>query len=333
MTMVTVGRFLPQRATPDDLAAWCAVFSDGHGELSGSSVQPSVLAERLLVEDSSAMRWAARSGLASSRVAGVAELRPQLHMPGAGFLRLFVAPSARRGGIGSALLSSVMQSAAAAGMERVQATVLAGPPGEPFARTLPNLRVALRLELQEQRLDQELVLRRCRELAADPLPGYRLAHWNGAAPEPLVASFGRAMGHVLDAPGAALQMAPRAWNTAAVRAWEAKMTAGSAWLMVCAAVHLASGQAVAATVATVPQSGGPVADQHDTVVVPEHRHRGLARGVKAAQALRIHERFPGVRAATSTVSQENLQMKAVNRAVGYHLIHERLLVEAPLASC
>lgn len=204
------------------------------------------------------------------------------------------------------------------------------PAWRAFCPRPPDLRVLLHLELQEQRLDQEPVWRHCQELAADPHPGYRLAHW--AAPEPLVNSFGQVMGHVLDAPGADLQMAPRAWNTAAVRAWEANIATSGARLMVCAAVHLSSGKAVAATVATVPPSGGPVADQHDTAVVPEHRRQGLARWIKAAQVLRIHERFPGVRATTSTVNQENLQMKAVNRAVGYHLMHERLLVEAPVAS-
>ncbi|WP_405189646.1 GNAT family N-acetyltransferase [Streptomyces anulatus] len=136
MTTVSVEPFLPRCAAPGDLADWCAVFSDGHGELSGSSVQPSLLAKRLLAEDSSAMRWAGR-GLAGTGVGGVAELRPQPHVPGAGFLRLFVAPTARRGGIGSVLLSRVMQCAATTGMDQVQATVPAGPPGEPFARALP----------------------------------------------------------------------------------------------------------------------------------------------------------------------------------------------------
>ncbi|MFD9324244.1 hypothetical protein ACFWDQ_42630, partial [Streptomyces sp. NPDC060053] len=93
----------------------------------------------------------------------------------------------------------------------------------------------LRLELHEQRLDWD-VLRRCHELAANPHPDYRVVSWQRAAPAEWAPSFGRVMGHVLDAPGAALQMASRAWDTAAVRAWEAE-TAGQR-LLVSAVVHL-----------------------------------------------------------------------------------------------
>jgi GNAT superfamily N-acetyltransferase len=326
---VTLERFLARTATTADLAAWCSVFSDGQRELSGSSVQPSALAERLLADadEAPAMRWAARGGPAR-RVCGVAELRPQQHQPGTGFLRLFVTPPARRVGVGSALLGRVGRDAAAAGLGRVQATVLAGPPGEPFARTVPGLRVVLRLALEEQRLDDEAVLRRCHELAACPHPGYRLTHWLGRAPEPMAASFGRVMGHVRDAPGAALQMAPRMWDETAVRAWEAEMTGGGESLLLCAAVDVGSGEVVAATLATIPAAGGPVADQHDTAVLPEHRRQGLARWIKAAQVCRLRERFPGVRTVTTTVNQQNLPMVAVNRAVGYRRVRERLLLEA-----
>ncbi|MFJ7194118.1 MULTISPECIES: GNAT family N-acetyltransferase [unclassified Streptomyces] len=221
---VTVEPFLPRHAAAADLAAWCGVFSDGYRESSGSSVPRSALAGRLLGEESPAMRWAARGG-SGDAVSGVAELRPQPHRPGTGFLRLFVAPRARRNGIGTALLLEAVRAADRAGVDRLQSTVLAGAAGEAITRTVPGLRVVLSLELQEQRLDQERVLARCRDLVASRPSAYRPVQWTGPAPERLAASFGQVMGHVLDAPGAALQMSPRAWDAAAVRAWEATMTA------------------------------------------------------------------------------------------------------------
>ncbi|MEU9314836.1 GNAT family N-acetyltransferase [Streptomyces sp. NPDC048295] len=328
---VTVEPFLPRHAAAADLAAWCGVFSDGYRESSGSSVPRSALAGRLLGEESPAMRWAARGG-SGDAVSGVAELRSQPHRPGTGFLRLFVAPQARRNGIGTALLLEAVRAADRAGVDRLQSTVLAGAAGDAFTRTVPGLRVVLSLELQEQRLDQERVLARCRDLVASRPSAYRPVQWTGPAPERLAASFGQVMGHVLDAPGAALQMSPRRWDAAAVRAWEATTTASGERLMVSAAVHSASGEAVAATVATVPASGGPVADQHDTAVLPGHRRRGLARWIKAEQAVRLHEHFPEVRAVTSTVNQENLPMTAVNRSLGYRPLSGRLLVEAPVSA-
>lgn len=99
-------------------------------------------------------------------------------------------------------------------------------------------------------------------------------------------------------------------------------------MLICAALHETSGEVVAATVATIPPSGGPVADQHETAVLPGHRRHGLARRIKAGQVHLLRARFPGVRAVTTTLNQENRPMIAVNRALGYHRLRERLLVEA-----
>ncbi|WP_329941262.1 hypothetical protein [Streptomyces sp. BE147] len=135
--------------------------------------------------------------------------------------------------------------------------------------------------------------------------------------------------HVLDAPGAALQMASRAWDTAAVRAWEAEM-AGQR-LLVGAVVHLPSCEVVGATVAMVADAGARAADQHDTAVLPGHRTGGPARWMKARHTLRLHELFPEAGSVTVTVNRENAPMLAVNRAIGYRLVRERLLVETPAA--
>ncbi|TMR10318.1 GNAT family N-acetyltransferase [Nonomuraea turkmeniaca] len=324
--------FAPRRAAEGDLLAWCTVFGEGQGEVSGDRILAAALAERLLAEEgSSVLRWAARGGDRGS-IMGVAELRPQPHDPRIGFLRLFVPRADRRKGVASALLARIAEDARLAGMDRIQGIVPGGGPGEAFVFGRGGVRELLRLHLQEQRID-ERVLRRCGELAACPDPAaYTLAHWRGSAPEPQAASFGDVMGHVSDAPGAAWQMAPRAWDRAAVRAWEAQMTAGGEKLMVCAAVHRATGQVVAATVTIVPAGDGSAARQHDTAVLPQHRGRGLARWIKAEQTLRLRAAFSGVRAVTTTVNRQNLAMVAVNRAVGYRTVGERLLVEAPLAA-
>jgi GNAT superfamily N-acetyltransferase len=329
MAAVTIDHFVPRRASAEDLAVWSAIFSSGWGESSGGAVDAATLAAQLLAdEDAGVRRWSARRPLGGP-IVGVAELRPADAR--SGFLRLFVAPEARRQGIGTDLVRLVTRGAATAGIERVQSTVLAGPPGEPFARSCPGLRVVLRLEIQEQSLTDAAVVRRCREISARPRPGYRLVHWDGAAPEALVSSLGLVMGHVLDAPGAMFQTAARRWDPARVRAWEAKMTADGSHLMVCAAVDLATESVVAATVVTVPAAGGPVADQHDTAVLPAHRQRGLARWLKADQAVRLHATFPEAAKIVVTLNQQNHPMISVNRALGYHPVRERLLVEAAMA--
>ncbi len=319
--------FDPATTAPLDLDAWTTVYTDGQSELSGAAPPAGELAARLRGgRAGEAWRWAARAALGAP-VQGVAELRRQHHDARIGFLRLFVADPARRNGMGGELREAVVDQARVQGMNRLQSTVLAGAPGEPFARASPYLRTLLRLELQKQDLD-EPTLRRCWSLAATPARGYRLTHWQDAAPDELVASFGRVMAHLMDAPGAALQMEARAWGVAQVREWERKITEDGSRLVVGAALDRMSDQVVAATVSTV--TAGAVADQHDTAVLPAHRRKGLAIRVKATQALRVHDLFPHVEAMAVTINRENRAMLAVNRSLLYRVVSERLLVEEDL---
>lgn len=318
----------PVTAAPDDLAAWAEVYTGGQGELAGSAYTPDALARRLRRAPSAeAWRWSARLS-PGDPVQGAAELRRQPHEASLGFLRLFVDGPARRKGLGRALREAAVVEARAQGLRGLQSTVLAGPPGEPFAHSSPYLRTLLRLELQKQDLD-EATLQRCWSIASRPRPGYRLTHWLDAAPDALAASFGQVMGHVLDAPGAALQMGARRWGAEQVRAWERRITDDGSRLVVGAALDRTSDAVVAATVSTV--TTGAVADQHDTAVLPAHRRRGLASRVKATQALRVHDLFPHVEALAVTINRENEPMLAVNRSLGYRSVSERLLVEESLA--
>ncbi|CAL9352615.1 hypothetical protein SUDANB121_00510 [Nocardiopsis dassonvillei] len=321
--------FDPVTAAPADLAAWSAVHVAGRRELSGSSPEAEELAERLgRGHGGRAWRWAGRlSG--QGPIVGTAELRRQPHDEGIGFLRLFVDAPARRNGLGARLRSAAAEQARAEGMTRLQSTVLAGRAGEAFARTSPHLRTLLHLELQVQTFDEE-TLRLCWRLASSPRRGYRITHWVGSAPAPLLVSFGRVMDHLLDAPGAVFQEEPRRWGPDDVRAWERRMTDDGSRLLVGAVIDRTSDQVVAATVCTV--SRGPVADQHDTAVLPAHRRRGLASRVKATQTLRVHENFPHVQAMAVTLNRENSAMREVNRLLGYRTTAERLLVEDDLTS-
>ncbi|MFD3683858.1 GNAT family N-acetyltransferase [Nocardiopsis sp. NPDC058631] len=317
----------PATAAPADLAAWAAVYADGQGEVSGGALDPEAVVRQLRrTPAGQAWRWSARLAPEGS-VQGAAELRRQPHDAKLGLLRLFVAQPARRKGLGRALREAAVAEARSRQVVGLQSTVLAGPPGEPFAHSSPYLRTLLRLELQKQYLDGE-TLQRCWSIASRPRPGYRLTHWLDTAPEPLAASFGRVMDHILDAPGAALQRGARRWGVAQVREWERRMADDGSRLVVGAALDRTSDEVVAATVSTVPR--GPVADQHDTAVLPAHRRRGLASRVKATQALRVHDLFPHVEAMAATINQENAPMLAVNRSLGYRRINERLLVEESL---
>ncbi|WP_017611710.1 GNAT family N-acetyltransferase [Nocardiopsis salina] len=313
-------------AGEQERAQWARVYAGGEAQVAGGGLSAGEVAERVRGSGSPQVwRWAACTG-SGGAVVGVGELRRQPFDASVGALRLYVEPGARRQGLGTWLRAAALERARSEGMERTQSTVVAGPQGEDFARTSPWLRTVLALELHQQVLD-EPTLARCRSLASSPRPGYRPAHWVGPAPDALAASFGRVMGHLLEAPGAGLRGAGP-WGAQQVRAWERRMGEDGARLVVGAVLDRTSDGVVAATASTVTRA--QVALQHDTAVLPQHRRKGLAIRVKAAQALRIHEYFPHVRVLSVMVEPAHAAMVALNRSLGYARVGERLLVEEDL---
>ena len=301
------------RVGPDDVAldAWCALFAAWHEADTGDRTDADLLrrAVRAHGPASGAVRWLAqRDGAA----AGVALLRGGDGGSWA-FLRLYVAPAHRRQGVGTALLEQVSPGAA------VRAVVTAGGAGEGFA-TAAGATVLLRLAELVQTLPAggpELPGH------APALPtGHRLVLWQEAAPEPLLPSYAAAKTFIADAPGAGLQVDP-AWTPSRIRAWEASLRAQgrTAW---GAAVLL--GPAVVAFT-ELSTDDGPHAAQHDTVVVPGHRRRGLGTAVKSALVAHVQRHRPDVTEVRSTVNAENAAVVALDRRLGYRVARHRLLVE------
>jgi len=58
-------------------------------------------------------------------------------------------------------------------------------------------------------------------------------------------------------------------------------------------------------------------------VHPDHRHRGLARWVKAAMLLRIRDERPATTALRTSNAWSNAPMLAINDALGFHTVSTR----------
>ena len=195
----------------------------------------------------------------------------------------------------------------------------AGDDGDRFA-TAAGARVLLRL----LELDQPLASAVRAGPAPTLPPGLRLELWRDAAPGSLLPSYAAAKGAIADAPGSGLQVDP-AWTPARVRDWEASLRARgrTPW----GAAVLAGPDVVACT--ELSTDGGPLAAQHDTVVVPGHRRRGLGTAMKAALAAHVHRHLPEVATVRTTVNADNGPVVGLNGRLGYRIGRRRLLVELP----
>lgn len=209
-----------------------------------------------------------------------------------------VAAAARRQGIGSALVEAVRARGREAGGESLVGWH-ATPAGAGFAA---------RLGATETRRDiRSLLSLPDADLHAEPVAGYELRTWVGAAPESLVASYARAREAINDAPRTSDdEWAP--WDVARVRDQERALEQRDGEVRVTVAVD-AESRVVSFTELRVSRTSGAVANTEDTAVVPGHRGNGLARWVKAESLRRLTRDRPDV-ALVGTTNAEGTRSSA-----------------------
>jgi GNAT superfamily N-acetyltransferase len=233
---------------------------------------------------------------------------------------LTVHPAARRHGVGSALLAQVAIAASANGRSRL---VLDGPRNaatDAFARSgglaVSGCDLRSRLSLEEPGLPERLAaaipaqraadgaVRRCPELIA--------LRWAGPCPEYLLGPLTAAL-DTLHADPADPAVTP--FTAAEVRHRE--RAAALAGLREYTACLLDAEAGRIAALSTAHTADGVRGEQNETVVVPEHRGRGLAIKVKAYLVRELLRAEPGMRLLETYNSVGNARMLAVNRRLGF----------------
>ena len=223
-----------------------------------------------------------------------------------GRVELLVHPEHRRLGHGSALLGVIRQRAATRGARRL-AGRHATEAGSRFASsvgasvTYREVRSLLRLPLPEG-------------LEAQPVGGYGLRSWVGAAPDDLLDSFARARKAINDAPG--FEDEPEVWTAARVRDLEAAVARRDRDIRVTVALD-SQGEVASFTELRISHAPGSVAGTEDTATVPAHRRRGLGRWVKLESLGRLQLDRPDVRLVSTSNAEENEAMLSLNRSLGF----------------
>ena len=153
------------------------------------------------------------------------------------------------------------------------------------------------------------------DLQVEPVQGYRLQSWSGAAPESLVVSYARVREAINDAPSTTEEdWAP--WDVSRVRDQERWIELRGREMRVTVALA-GVGDVAAFTELRVSRADGAVADTQDTAVVRSHRGKGLARWVKAESLRLLAADRPDVALVGTTNAEENAAMRHVNELLGF----------------
>ena len=311
---------------PDDerFAAWCGVWAaarlaDRPDEAPRPQSDHVALGRRLVTEGSS-QRGTHRAAVDGGTVVGALRvLLPVRDNRDLASLEVAVHPSARRRGIGTALLEGGTRLAAAAGRSSLVAEVDEPGPdtaGAAFARrhgwtcALRETRRDLLLPADEERLSA---------LEADALAasaGYEVLTWRDRTPEALLedrALLSRRMS--TDAPSGDVPVGEEVWDGARVREMEAVVLDRGRTVLSAGAVR--DGRLVGFTDLHVPLARPERAHQSGTLVLREHRGRRLGARLKLAVLRELAATQPEVRRISTYNADTNRPVVAVNEALGF----------------
>ena len=229
-----------------------------------------------------------------------------VHGPAFVYADLAVLPSARRQGIGTALLEEVR-----AAVLEIGASSFFGhhwsEDGAAFAA-----KVGARDDQRDIRATLDL---RRAELPEPSVPkGWRLLTWVGAAPDDLVESYTRCRDAMRDAP----DPAGMEWPTITVEdVRELEQTAAKRGREVRVTVAIDGRNEVAAFTDVRVTPGATTAGTDDTAVAAWARGLGLGRAVKLESLRRLSADRPEVEMVTTTNTEHNVAMRHINTRVGF----------------
>ncbi len=257
------------------------------------------------------------------------------------WLELDVHPQARRRGIGSALLETLVAAAAADGRTELVINThvpLAGPNAqahehEPEHEPVPEheheherflRRHGFTVQVHETMRHLRLpvpseLLDRLDPAAGGGIPGYRVVTVTGPIPGPLRASYCDVVNRlVVDAPSGEIDWEPETMTPAKLAACELADERIGRTRVTTLAVHEATGRVVAYTEIVAPGTTARTVRQEGTLVHGEHRGHRLGLAVKVANLRALAQVAPTRELVTTGNADTNPWMIAINEQLGFH---------------
>ncbi len=234
-------------------------------------------------------------------------------------LELAVHPAERRRGIGSQLLTAVVEAAREQDVRTVVADATVGTAGDHFL-AMRGFAVGLTLHFTRLALadvdDAAMVA-----IVQTQHPGYRLKSWRGVVSDELVQTFTDARSAMDDAPLGDIDFGSEEWDVDRTRSVAQVVEQRGDHLCTIAAIEESTGQIVGFTELVVGGDGKGDAQHYGTAVLPGHRGHGLARWMKAESIRQAREDFPDLAGLLTDMVDTNVAMRHINDELGYRTTH------------
>jgi GNAT superfamily N-acetyltransferase len=237
-----------------------------------------------------------------------------------GLLSIWVTPSRRRAGLGTALLRHAAGRARANGRSRLDGETREDSPGYHFARATAG-RPAL-TEIRRM-LDVAAIppghLARLRAEAERAAAGYSLVGWEGPSPDEYIEQLVLLNEAMADAPRGPGEE-PETWDADRVRAADERVAAQGLRHYSLAARHDATGALAGLTEVGVEPELPEWGHQEMTAVARPHRGHRLGLLLKVAMVERLARREPQIERFLTWNGESNRHMVAINESLGYRIV-------------
>ena len=239
---------------------------------------------------------------------------------------LAVVPQARRRGVGTALMDTVLATARRHGRSAALVEVLApGPDDHEVPADVAARRWGFEVASRDQRRTLELpladgVAARARATIGVLADSYDIVTWAGATPNQLLSDRAAIQQRMsTDTPLGDIDWRAESWDSQRFRRLEAWVATMGRQSWTAGAVHRQTGRLVAATWILAHPEHPQQAWQWDTLVLPEHRGHRLGLAMKLANIERLTADRPTTQRISTGNATDNAPMIAVNDALGFEV--------------